>query len=72
VSSTPFFEDWAGFALVLLATELAASSVLEWHWVLTCYAEQFVEFYYNQFDADRKGLSALYVWSHIRFLAWDI
>ncbi|RKU49098.1 Nuclear transport factor 2 [Coniochaeta pulveracea] len=23
-------------------------------------AKQFVEFYYNQFDADRKGLSALY------------
>lgn len=23
--------------------------------------EQFIEFYYNQFDSDRKGLNALYV-----------
>lgn len=28
---------------------------------LIFFPEQFVEFYYNQFDSDRKGLASLYV-----------
>ena len=53
----------------VVAVGLAAELNFILRWIETnFYSEQFVEFYYNQFDADRKQLAPLYV----SLLYWDL